>query len=153
MPGSPRYLLDSNVIAKWFVQEEDSDRAIEIRDLFIEKRVRVSTLSLARYELGNVLWKHPSKTAAIVREDFESLSDMAIPTLDIVNPQVLAQIFQAARNLGITFYDASYVVAAALSKAILVTADGKLLGRLRERKNAVLLRDWKGPAKRSSKRS
>ena len=153
MPGSPRYLLDSNVIAKWFVQEEDSDGAIEIRDLFIEKRVRVSTISLARYELGNVLWKHPSKTAAIVREDFESLSDMAIPTLDILNPQVLAQIFQAARNLGITFYDASYLVAAAVSKAILVTADGKLLGRLKERKNAVLLRDWKGPARRILRRS
>ncbi len=153
MPGSPRYLLDSNVIAKWFVQEEDSDRAIEIRDLFIEKRVRVSTISLARYELGNVLWKHPSKTAAIVREDFESLSDMAIPTLDIVNPQVLAQIFQAARNLGITFYDASYVVAAAVSRTVLVTADGKLLGRLKDRKNAVLLGDWKGPAKRALKRS
>ncbi len=153
MPGSPRYLLDSNVIAKWFVQEEDSDRAIEIRDLFIEKRVRVSTISLARYELGNVLWKHPSKTAAIVREDFESLSDMAIPTLDIVNPQVLAQIFQAARNLGITFYDANYVVAAAVSRTVLVTADGKLLGRLKDRKNAVLLRDWKGPAKRALKRS
>ena len=153
MPGSPRYLLDSNVIAKWFVQEEDSDRAIEIRDLFIEKRVRVSTISLARYELGNVLWKHPSKTAAIAREDFESLSDMAIPTLDIVNPQVLAQIFQAARNLGITFYDASYVVAAAVSRTVLVTADGKLLGRLKDRKNAVLLRDWKGPAKRALKKS
>ena len=153
MPGSPRYLLDSNVIAKWFVQEENSDRAIEIRDLFIEKRVRVSTISLARYELGNVLWKHPSKTAAIVREDFESLSDMAIPTLDIVNPQVLAQIFQAARNLGITFYDASYVVAAAVSRTVLVTADGKLLGRLKDRKNIVLLRDWKGPAKRALKRS
>src|SRR5713226_4365885 len=109
MPGSHRYLLDSNVIAKWFVQEEDSERAIEIRDLFIEERVHVSTISLARYELGNVFWKHPSKTADAVREDFATLSDLAIPTLDLEDPQVLARIFQTARNLKITFYDASYL--------------------------------------------
>ena len=54
MPGSPLYLLDSSVIAKWFVQEEDSDKALEIRDLFIQKKHRVSTISLLRYELGNV---------------------------------------------------------------------------------------------------
>src|SRR2546429_103598 len=70
MPGSPLYLLDSSVIAKWFVQEEDSDKALEIRDLFIQKKHRVSTISLLRYELGNVLWKHPAKSVESVREDY-----------------------------------------------------------------------------------
>jgi len=153
MPGSPRYLLDSNVIAKWFVQEGDSEKAIEIRDLAIEKRVRVSTISLARYELGNVLWKHPSKTTEAVREDFESLSEMAVPTLDLEDSQILAQIFETARNLGITFYDASYLIAAVVSRAVLVTADRKLLRRLKGQKDSVLLPDWKGPVRRTSRRS
>lgn len=143
MPVSPLYLLDSSVIAKWFVQEEDSEKAIEIRDLFIKKKHRVSTISLVRYELGNVLWKHPSKTAESVREDFESLADMAIPTLDLSDPQLLTRVFETARGYGITFYDASYLTAAEESKAVFVTADKKLLGRLKGRKNAILLKDWK----------
>jgi predicted nucleic acid-binding protein len=143
MPGSPLYLLDSSVIAKWFVQEEDSDRAIEIRDLFIQKKHRVSTISLLRYELGNVLWKHPAKTVESVKEDFESLSEMAIPTLDIDDSKVLTRVFETARGLEITFYDASYLTAAEESKAILVTADKKLYGRLKGRKDAILLTDWK----------
>jgi predicted nucleic acid-binding protein len=153
MPGSPRYLLDSNVIAKWFVQEEDSEKAIKIRDLFIEKRIRVSTISLAPYELGNVLWKHPSKTAETVREDFESLSEMTIPTLDLEDSQVLARVFQTARNLGITFYDASYLIAALVARAVLVTADGKLLGKLKGQNGSILLRNWKGPARKTSRRA
>jgi predicted nucleic acid-binding protein len=153
MPRSPRCLLDSNVIAKWFVQEEDSEKAIEIRDLFIEKRIRVSTISLAPYELGNVLWKHPSKTAEAVREDFDSLSEMTIPTLDLEDSQVLARVFQTARNLGITFYDASYLIAALVSRAVLVTADARLLGKLKGPNGSVLLGDWKGPIRRILRRS
>src|SRR6266487_2021323 len=122
MPGSPLYLLDSSVIAKWFVQEEDSDKALEIRDLFIQKKHRVSTISLLRYELGNVLWKHPAKRIESVREDFESLSEMAIPTLDIDDPKVLTRVFE--------------------------TADKKLFGRLKGRKDAILLRDWKTRVRR-----
>src|SRR5437660_11983721 len=91
MPGSPLYLLDSSVIAKWFVQEEDSDQALEIRDLFIQKKHRVSTISLLRYELGNLLWKHPAKRIESVRQDCESLSEMAIPTLDIDDPTIVTQ--------------------------------------------------------------
>ncbi|SRR6266571_2649114 len=153
MPGSPRYLLDSNVIAKWFVQEEDSEKAVEIRELFIKKRIHVSTISLARYELGNVLWKHPSKSAEAVREDFELLSEMSIPTLDIDDSQVLARIFQTARNLGITFYDASYLIAALVSRAVLVTADGKLLGKQKGQNVSVLLHDWKSPARKILRRA
>src|SRR5438105_2647862 len=109
MPGSPLYLLDSSVIAKWFVQEDDSDKALEIRDLFIQKKHRVSTISLLRYELGNLLWKHPAKRIESVREDFESLSEMAILTLDIDDPKVLTRVFEPARSLEITFHDASYL--------------------------------------------
>jgi len=148
MPDSPLFLLDSSVIAKWFVQEDDSDKALEIRDLFIQNKHRVSTISLLRYELGNVLRKHPAKRIESVREDFESLSEMAIPTLDIDDPKVLTRVFETARSLEITFYDASYLTATEESKAVLVTADNRLFGKLKGRKDAILLRDWKTPVRR-----
>ncbi len=147
MPDNPRYVLDSSIIAKWFLQEEDSEKAVEIRDLFVHERIRLSTISLARYELGNVLWKHPSKTERNVREDFDALSEMALPTQDLEDPRVLTRVFQTARDLRITFYDASYVAWAALSKATFVTADEPLYEKVKGRGDAILLRDWRGPVR------
>ena len=98
--------------------------------------------------MGNVLRKHPAKRIESVREDFESLSEMAIPTLDIDDPKVLTRVFETARRLEITFYDASYLTATEESKAVLVTADKRLFGRLKGRKDAILLRDWKTPVRR-----
>ena len=143
MPVSPRYVLDSSVIAKWFVQEADSEKAVEIRDLFTREKIQLSTISLARYELGNTLWKHPSKTADNVREDFAALSEMALPTQDLDDPQILTKVFQIARELRITYYDASFVAAAEASKATFVTADGPLSRKVKGRGDMVLLRDWK----------
>ncbi len=144
MPDNPHYVLDSSILAKWFLQEEDSEKAVEIRDLFVRQRIRLSTISLARYELGNVLWKHPSKTEDNVREDFEALSEMALPTQDLEDSQLLTRVFQTARDLRITFYDASYVAWSAVSKATFVTADEPLYRKVKGRGEALLLRDWKG---------
>ena len=98
--------------------------------------------------MGNVLRKHPAKRIESVREDFESLSEMAIPTLDIDDPKVLTRVFETARRLEITFYDASYLTATEESRAVLVTADKRLFGKLNGRKDAILLRDWKTPVRR-----
>ncbi len=147
MPDNPHYVLDSSIIAKWFIQEEDSQKAAEIRDLFIRGRIQLSTISLARYELGNVLWKHPSKTEADAREDFDALSQIALPTQELEDPRILTEVFQTARNLRLTFYDASYVVWTRISKATLVTADEQLYRKTREREDVVLLRDWKIPTR------
>ncbi len=147
MLDNPHYVLDSSIIAKWFVQEEDSDKAVKIRDLFVRQKIRLSTITLARYELGNVLWKHPSKSLDNVREDFEALSQMALPTLDMEDPRVLTRVFQTARDLRVTFYDASFVASAALSKATLVTADQPLYEKVKGVGDVTLLRDWKGPVR------
>ncbi len=144
MPVNPHYILDSSIIAKWFVEEEDSEKAVEIRDLFVREKIRLSTISLARYELGNILWKHPSKTEDNVREDFEALSEMALPTHDLEDPRVLTRAFHIARDLRITFYDASFVAWAGVSKATFVTADGPLYRKVEGRGGVVLLRDWMG---------
>jgi len=73
---------------------------------------------------------------------------MAIPTLDIDDPKVLTRVFETARSSEITFYDASYLTATEESKAVLVTADKRLFGKLKGRKDAILLRDWKTPVRR-----
>ncbi len=143
MPGNPHYVLDSSIIAKWFVQEEDSEKAVEIRDVFIRQKIRVSTISMTRYELGNTLWKHPSKTMDNVREDFEALSEMALPTHDLADPVILTKAFHIARDLRITFYDASFVAYAEASKATLVTADEPLYRKVKGRGDIVLLSDWR----------
>ena len=73
--------------------------------------------------------------------------------MNLEGSQVLARIFQTALNLRITFYDASYLIAALVTRAVLVTADRKLLGRLEGQKDSLLLLDWKSPVRKTSRKS
>ncbi|MGQ9628345.1 MAG: hypothetical protein ACUVV0_15760 [Anaerolineae bacterium] len=41
-----QYILDSNVIVKWFLPEEDSDKALLLRDMFMDGRCALMILDL-----------------------------------------------------------------------------------------------------------
>lgn len=52
-----QYILDSNVIVKWFLPEQDSDKALLLRDMFMDGRCALMILDLTLIESVNVLWK------------------------------------------------------------------------------------------------
>ncbi len=91
------------------------------------------TLDLARYELGNALWKQ--------RVIFKKLDDSELGrTIKLVS-KVLAMmrtltlegregaVMKVATELGISFYDAAFVYQAKAMGASLVTVDEKLAGK------------------------
>ncbi len=91
------------------------------------------TLDLARYELGNALWKQ--------RIIFKKLDDSELGrTIKLVS-KVLAMmrtltlegregaVMKVATELGISFYDAAFVYQAKAMGASLVTEDEKLAGK------------------------
>lgn len=52
-----QYILDSNVIVKWFLPEQDSDKALLLRDMFMDGRCALMILELTLIEFANVLRK------------------------------------------------------------------------------------------------
>ena len=120
-----KIVLDASVVAKWFIEEENTEKAIEIRDKFVRGEIEVLVPSLLIYEIGNVFLKHPAKNSRDVENDFKALFDIGMEIVEINKPEI-KDIHKNAKHFGITFYDAVYVTLALKEGCKLITADKKL---------------------------
>jgi len=112
----------------------------------VERLVGNQTLELARYELGNVLWKRAKQDPDGLKEnELVQLVKVIEDTLNLLNLASVEshekEVLGLAMRLGLTFYDASYVYLASQSGASLVTEDSKLLQRARGVVKVLRLRD------------
>ena len=120
-----KIVLDASVVAKWFIEEENTEKAIEIRDKFVRGEIEVLVPSLLIYEVGNVFLKHPAKNSRDVENDFKALFDIGMEIVEINKPEI-KDIHKNASHFGITFHDAVYVTLALKERCKLITADKKL---------------------------
>lgn len=96
------------------------------------------TLKLARYEIGNAIWKdiallktHSFKTGLKILATINKLLEY----LNIVNPTNLEDVLTIATGLQITFYDAAYISVALEKELTFITDDKKLYKKITENKN------------------
>ncbi|MBO3754596.1 MAG: type II toxin-antitoxin system VapC family toxin [Candidatus Brockarchaeota archaeon] len=92
-------------------------------------------LCLAKYEIGNALWKEALLQRRIsVEEAFETmvLLDKVLKIMRVVDLSNNDLALKLAYDLQTTFYDASYIVASTENNAKLVTDDMKLARKIRE---------------------
>ena len=134
-----KLVLDANVIAKWFIEEENTDKAIKIRDNFVAGELVILEPTLLIYELGNVFWKHPVKSPEDVENDFKALLEIGLEFCTVREPVFLKNVFEHGRKFGITFYDAVYVTLAEKEDCKLITADAKLQRNVGGRTDVALL--------------
>jgi len=93
------------------------------------------TLSLARYELGNVIWRERILLGKIPTEEAEELAQQLrrilhnMEILDIVDEE--PEILKLASNSLLSFYDSSYVHTSKKLGLTLVTQDKKLAEKAR----------------------
>jgi len=136
-----RIVLDVSVILKWFIEEEDSDRAIKIRDLYVQGKIRLSLPVLVLFELGNTLLKHPSITLEDSETAFQALLDLGMEFRSFVEAKLLKNAFKISREFNITFYDAAYVVLSKLYGTKFITADKGLYDKIKDSFDVLLLRN------------
>jgi len=120
-----KIVSDASVVAKWFIEEENTEKAIEMRDKFVRGEIEVLVPSLLIYEIGNVFLKHPAKNSKDVENDFKALFDIGMEIVEINKPEILKDIHKNVKYFGI-IYDAVYVTLALKERCKLITADKKL---------------------------
>ncbi len=117
-----RIVVDTSVLIKWINQtkEENIERSNALLESALDNKIKLLVPELIKYELGNVLVKGKN---LLPREAIKSFrTAYALPITFIPDSEELATItFGLAYELGITYYDASFLALAKQLDAILVT--------------------------------
>ena len=129
--------MDASVVAKWYIAEEDSEKAVQIRDLHSAGKVTLTSPLLVLYEVGNTLTKHPSYAGQDAARAFQSLLELGLKLRSFAESSLLEKAFLISRDLGITFYDSAYI--ALTADASLITADKDLYMKTKQWCNVQLL--------------
>ena len=116
------WVLDTSVIAKWFLAEEGSEEAEEFLDA-LAGGDRVAVPSSFFYELAHVLWSKrrtgmTEKGAAAIWGDIARL-----PLIVTQWEELFPQALSFAYRFDVSPYDAAFVVLARELGCELVTAD------------------------------
>jgi len=84
-------VVDASIAIKWFTQEEHRDKAIEIRDKFIDEEIDIAVPDLILYEIPNALRYNPNFTSNDVQEAIKSILDMDL-TITLPIPAISQNI-------------------------------------------------------------
>jgi predicted nucleic acid-binding protein len=130
-----KHLFDSSAIIK------------AVKENQINLLIGNQTLELARYELGNILWKNFSLQAKTPDRETKALAKIIKQTLNLMEITQITcheeEILETATQLKITFYDAAYTYYAKTKNLPLITEDPHLLKKITPYTKASNLDDIK----------
>ncbi len=122
-------VIDASVIVKWFIDENDSDKAEIIKELFINEKINIVVPSLLYYEVLNAL-----KYSKLFRLDELNLVGESIENYGfdfiVIKDEIREKMVEIAINHDISIYDASYIALAEKFNTHLITADEKIAKKL-----------------------
>ena len=124
-------VVDASVVVKWFVEEENSDRALWLRDRYIDGEIRILAPELMIFEVLNALYYKKLFSESEMKEISESLEAYSF-TLYPLKGEYAEKTLEVAFKNGVTVYDASYIALAMIKGTCMYTADEKLIRKLKK---------------------
>jgi predicted nucleic acid-binding protein len=119
-------VIDASALAALLMPESGGEEV----EKAVKESERVSTLDLAAYEVGNVVWRRVRRGELSMEEGNVVVSTLLslLETFEVFSyREVAVDAFRLAVDAGVTVYDAAYVVLAKRLDARLLTLDGELL--------------------------
>lgn len=122
-------LLDTSVVVKWFVQEEDSDKAANLRHAHGRAELLLHAPDMLFVELANALRYSPVVSAEETAPALRLFSGLGIGIAPFdLNVLISASALSLEHDLAV--YDAYFLALAQAMEIPLITADRKMLSRL-----------------------
>ena len=133
-------ILDTSVVAKWFLEEDDTQKALKIRDKYVRGEMDVEIPDLLIYELANVL-RYKNFSEDEIRDAINSITEMDFL---IIAPSstLIHRAAQISLNEEISIYDAVYIAMSDYFDTPVVTADKKLYDRTKSNHKVILLSEY-----------
>ncbi len=126
----PRLVFDASAVAKWFLREEESEEAKELRDLYLKGKLEIFVPRQIFMELANALRYTRGLSPKDVIDAVEAL--MALRLNVVEDEDLLKEAIKTAFEGDITVYDALYIALARKLDSKLITYDEELLSRFKD---------------------
>ncbi len=122
-------VLDASVIIKWFIVEEDSDKATYLRKEYMKNLTQIAVPDLMLYELTNALRFNKNITSDKIIMALQAIFDIE---LSIVTPTLseLKRAISISEEFDVSIYDSTYLALASLIDFQLITADEKFYRKI-----------------------
>jgi predicted nucleic acid-binding protein len=141
--NSTNIIIDASIIIKWLLPDEEDKIALKIKQDFDKEMLTITIPHLTYYEIGNVL-KTAIKRERISEDSAKKLYSALIDLEFVVyaTKDLFALTLSKSIDFDISVYDASYVALAEYLQKPFVTADRKLLNKVKN-KFVIDLREYK----------
>lgn len=120
-------VVDTSTVVKWYIPEQDHERARALRDDFLNGDHELYAPALMPFEAVNALNYSGHYDGERLVEAANSLREYGIEFVPFRSTGPLAEV---TSSLGITAYDAAYVALAVERDGTAYTADSTLLADL-----------------------
>ena len=137
MEKAPIFVLDASVAVKWYTHEAGRGKAVKLREHYADGKVDLLAPGLIAYEVGNALRFHPNASKTIGSSAVKALYKMQF-IIESLHDDLIEKAMEISYAEGVTFYDAVYLAPAEEEDAKLITADERLVRKLKKYENRVL---------------
>lgn len=131
-------LLDTSVAVKWFVTEEDSERATSLRRAHLWGEIQLYVPDLLLMELANALRYTDRLSEVRILEDLATFSALEISIVPF-SIEVLRSSVALSPDQSLAVYDAYFLAMAQDLGIPCITADQRMLSRLTAENGALSL--------------
>ena len=122
-------VVDASVVAKWFVDEVHSEKAIELRDAYIDNKIEIAAPEIMPYEVLDAL-----KNTGLFKENELVMVARALSfygfKLYTLAGDLSERTVEVAVEKNVTIYEASYIALAEKLNAKLYTSDKELVEKV-----------------------
>jgi len=138
-------VVDTSVVVKFFVTEQDSEKAAVLLQACLSDALRLVTLDFLFMEFISALWSKTRQRELTVEEArarITGIQRLAAAMEIVPGNEILLESFKAACDYGHPVCDAAFLALADKRAIPLVTADSKFYNKIRRSfPRAVLLSD------------
>lgn len=124
-----RYLVDTSVFARWYIEQVGYEHALRIQAAFLAGDIVLETLDAVRFELGHVLRKKGLLSRQMSRQEYlvatRSLDDLGV-VVHVTDADRLERAAALAADTPMGFFDALLVDCSVELGLPLLTADARL---------------------------
>ena len=128
MEKKDEFVVDSSVVTKWFVIEDDSGLAVAVRDKFATHKIKLAVPTLLFYEVMNAI-----RSAGVFDDGDLAVAARSLSKYQFEVWRPMGKLLELSAQLSlrndVTVYDACYVALAQRKGSKVITEDKELLDK------------------------